>query len=391
MLKVNEVVVHSFPVWLPQTQTWMHSQVSELQKLGVNAHVVCERTENLDQFYVQNIHCLSGQSRWKRYLDLGLRRIKIRSHLGFLVDVGKATGANIIHSHFGYVGWANIEAARLLGAKHVVTFYGYDVNKLPTQNPKWKRRYKELFSSADLIVCEGTHMADCIIALGCSQNKIRVNHLGIDTEKIQFLKRSWQLGQPLKVLIAASFKQKKGIPFALDALAQLNKTISVELTIIGDGGADEESRVEKSRILKILDDTGLGRQTRLLGYRTYEQMFDEAYKNHIFMHPSVIADNGDTEGGAPVVISEMLATGMPVVTTKHCDIPEVMGGAYRDLLAPEGSVDGLYKCLKKLTSDPANWEGLVIAGRHHMESNYNIRVQGERLSNLYKSLTPSDI
>jgi len=62
----NITVLHSFPIWLGQTQTWMHSQVSKLQRLGVHAHVVCETTENLDQFYVENIHCLTNESPLKQ-------------------------------------------------------------------------------------------------------------------------------------------------------------------------------------------------------------------------------------------------------------------------------------------------------------------------------------
>ena len=56
-------VIHSFPVWLPQTQTWMYNQVKQLQQLGVEAHVVCERIENLDRFAVANIHSLENEPR----------------------------------------------------------------------------------------------------------------------------------------------------------------------------------------------------------------------------------------------------------------------------------------------------------------------------------------
>ena len=74
-------VLHSFPIWLPQTQTWMYSQVAELQRLGVDTHVVCEKTEHLDQFNVDNIHCLADESRLKQKWDTILRRRHIRHHL----------------------------------------------------------------------------------------------------------------------------------------------------------------------------------------------------------------------------------------------------------------------------------------------------------------------
>lgn len=123
-------VLHSFPIWLPQTQTWMHSQVAELQRLGIDARVVCEHTENLEQFGVANIHCLASESCIKHVWDKGLRKLHIRRHLNYLVEVGEKIGAAIVHTHFGNIGWQNLGAVRKLGAAHVVTFYGVDVNKL---------------------------------------------------------------------------------------------------------------------------------------------------------------------------------------------------------------------------------------------------------------------
>ena len=55
-------LIHSSTTWLPQTQTWMYNQVKQLQQLGVEAHVVCERTKNLDQFAVENIHSFENKS-----------------------------------------------------------------------------------------------------------------------------------------------------------------------------------------------------------------------------------------------------------------------------------------------------------------------------------------
>jgi len=42
----------------------------------------------------------------------------------------------------------------------------------------------------------------------------------------------WQQGEPLRVLIAASFREKKGIPYALEALGMLQKDVSLEIAII---------------------------------------------------------------------------------------------------------------------------------------------------------------
>lgn len=385
-MSVLPIVLHSFPVWLPQTQTWMYSQVAELQRLGVDTHVVCERTENLDQFGVANIHCLTDEPAWRQILDKGLRKLQVRRHLGYLVQVGRKTGAQIVHSHFGNIGWANLGAVRKLGAKHVVTFYGLDVNKLPTQFPVWRKRYHQLFSEADLFLCEGSHMARCIIELGCPERKVNVQHLGVDVERFEFKPRQWQPGETLRVLIAASFREKKGIPYAIEALWLLSKKVAIELTIIGDADAEPASQQEKAKILHALESTGLKANTRLLGYQPHSVMLQEAYAHHVFLHPSVIAVDGDTEGGAPVSIIEMLATGMPVVSTTHCDIPEVVGSDLHHLLAPERDVEALVACLNTLIQNPLRWHEWAQAGRHRIEAEYHKGKQAERLLAHYKKL-----
>ena len=379
-------VLHSYPVWLPQTQTWMHNQVAELQRLDVDAHVVCERTENLDQFGVANIHCLAGEPKWGQVWDKGLRKLRFRRHLGYLVQVGRKTGTQIIHSHFGNVGWANLGAVRKLGAKHVVTFYGLDVNMLPQQFPIWRKRYAELFAAVDLILCEGSHMARSIVELGCPAHKVKVQHLGVDVEQFDFRPRQWQPGETLRVLLAASFREKKGIPLALEALGSIRHNIPVELTIIGDAGQDEASRREKDKILSTLERSGLKPLTRLLGYQSHARMIEEAYQHHVFLHPSMTAQDGDTEGGAPVCITEMLATGIPVVSTTHCDIPEVVGSDLHHLLAPEQNVEGLVACLETVIQNPSRWHEWALAGRHRIEAEYHKGKQAERLLAHYKTL-----
>lgn len=380
-------VIHSHPVWLPQTQTWMYSQVAELQHLGVDAHVVCERIENLEQFSVNNIHCLGKTGFCNDIWDRGIRYLGIRHYLNYTVKVGKVLGPSILHSHFGHVGWANLGAVRKLGIRHVVTFYGFDVNKLPTERPIWRSRYKQLFEEADLFLCEGSHMASCIVSLGCPEYKIKVQHLGVDIGKIEFKPRLRTGDEPLRVLIAASFREKKGIPYAIEALARLSNEIPIYLTIIGDANYEKDSQLEKQQILRVLTDSGLQSRTKLLGYQPYEVLLSEAYQHHIFLHPSVTARDGDNEGGAPVTIIEMLASGMPVVSTLHCDIPEVMGLELIQFLSPERNPDALANCIKLLLANNAKgWNEIARYGRDQVIKEYNLEVQVRALVAHYQDL-----
>lgn len=382
-------VIHSFPLWLPKTQTWMYNQIIHLPP-HIENHVVCERCQNMDQFSLPNIHCLFEVNRARYYWEKLILRLGLRQHTEFLVDIAKDQQGSVLHSHFGVIGWNNLCAAEKAGLRHVVTFYGQDVSRYPRQDNRWYDRYRELFESADLFLCEGPHMARCLVDLGCPDAKVRVHHLGIPVRRIAYRPRHWNPDTPLRVLMAATFTAKKGIPDGLEALGRLQKRVPVEISIIGDARDDAESQAERRRILDILDRHHLQSSTRLLGYQTYEVFFDEAYKHHVFLSPSITAPDGDTEGGAPVSLIEMAATGMPIVSTRHCDIPEVILENETGLLADEGDPEGLCQLMTQLVEHPERWSPMAAAGRKHVEAVYDATVQGTLLGQHYESLMKSE-
>jgi colanic acid/amylovoran biosynthesis glycosyltransferase len=380
------VVVHYCSTWLPLTQTWIYTQVSQLQRLGINTHVACKKMENKSDFNIDKLHSRSSESLFRKLRRIGLEALRMRDDSPFLMKVAGSVEADIVHSHFGDVGWENLGALRAVKAHHVVTFYGYDVNMLPVQNAQWIDRYGEMFSQADMFLCEGSHMARCIVGLGCPAHKVLVHHLGVDISKLKFSPRQWRSGETLRILIAASFREKKGIPIAIQALGIIARDIPVELTIIGDAGPSPDEQKEKESIMEALSSTGLMSCTRLLGYQPHNAMLSEALKHHILLQPSITAGDGDTEGGAPVSIIEMLATGMPVVATTHCDIPEVVGPAFAHFLAPERDVEQLAGRIRLLLSDPDSWTALLKAGRDHIEREYNLETQVNRLVKIYEGI-----
>jgi colanic acid/amylovoran biosynthesis glycosyltransferase len=229
-------------------------------------------------------------------------------------------------------------------------------------------------------------MARCISELGCPEEKIKVHHLGVSVDEIPFKPRCWRSGEVLRVLIAATFREKKGIPYALQALGRLSENIQLEITLIGDAHTEQRSQQEKRKILQTVEYLGLQQKIRMLGYQPYQVFLEEAYKHHIFLSPSITATDGDTEGGAPISIIEMMASGMPVISTFHCDIPEIVHHRVSGLLAGEGDVEGLVEHLEWFTGHPNEWGKMLEEGRKHVESEYDARNQGRRLAKIYQEL-----
>ena len=73
---------------------------------------------------------------------------------------------------------------------------------------------------------------------------------------------------------------------------------------------------------------------------------------------ALTAADGDSEGGAPVGIIEMQAAGMPVLSTYHADIPEVVRDGESGYLVPERDVEALAEKLDKLINEPETWENI---------------------------------
>ena len=375
------VVLHSVSRWLPQTCTWLYTQVRHLPEY-FESHVACEFVQNLDQFDVPRIHCFD-EHRARFFVERGMRRLRLRSHMGSVFQTSRRIRAGILHSHFGNQGWASARQAKAAGLKHVVTYYGLDVNFLPRSDHRWYARYREMFGLVDLVLCEGPFMAQAIRNLGCPADKVRVHHLGVDVSRIPFRPRVPLANEPLRVLISAAFREKKGIPTALEALALMQKDIPLEITIIGDAPADARGQHEKRRILDTLARTGLGGRTRLLGYLPYGTLMAEAERHHLFLSPSQTARDGDTEGGAPVSIIEMAASGMPVVSTRHCDIPEVIVSGTTGFLADEEDAPQLARHMEWLYRHPRQWPEMLAAGRRRIETEFSAAIQGQRLAEIY--------
>jgi colanic acid/amylovoran biosynthesis glycosyltransferase len=271
----------------------------------------------------------------------------------------------------------------------ITTFYGNDLSYLPAQAPEWKKRYKKLFREGALFLTEGNFMKKSLIKLGCPEDKIKVQHLGVDLDKIPFAPKKLQPEETIKVLTAASFTEKKGISYAVEAFGrvkQSNPDLKIQLTVIGDSrGKTEEEKIKK-RILNLIQEYMLGDYIRLLGYQPYNVWLQELSKNHIFIHPSLQAESGDTEGGAPVSIIEASAAGLPILSTTHCDIPEIVLDRQSGYLVPEKDTGALEEKLMFLISHPDIWEKLGRTGRSHIQKEYNIIHQSNRLKDIYDQI-----
>jgi colanic acid/amylovoran biosynthesis glycosyltransferase len=107
---------------------------------------------------------------------------------------------------------------------------------------------------------------------------------------------------------------------------------------------------------------------------------------HVCIQPSRTAADGDSEGGAPTVLLEMQAAGIPVVATRHADIPNVV--ADPDALVEEEDVDGLAAALVRLAGlSEDDWRTLAEHGRALVEAEHDARSVAGQVEALYGELS----
>ena len=372
-------VAHCVSTYLPITQTWIYGQL--LQMCRYAPCVFTNSIRNLDVFPFEEIYVYQQCAHrplqsWERAF------LKVPQYPPLYAQAMRERGICLLHAHFGDEGFRLLTVRAILEIPMVVSFYGYDVSELPRRGPlgRWRFWLKVLFLMADRILAEGPYMRKSLIRLGCPPHKVQVQHLGVDIRKLPFAVRQFPLNGPIRILIAASFREKKGIQYGIAAFGRVaSKRNRLELVIVGDGPLRPQIEHQIAQL-------GLGDRVLLMGYQPHERLIAIAQESHIVMAPSVTASNGDTEGGAPVFLIEAQAMGLPVIATRHADIPEVVQDGKTGYLVAERDIDTLAERLEYLLDHPGLWPELGTNGRQHVEASFSLEQQVKYLENIYDEL-----
>jgi colanic acid/amylovoran biosynthesis glycosyltransferase len=376
-------VVHYTSCFGKLTENWIYTQAVGLDGIATKFYAIAR--VNQDKFPFSGLMCLREDL---TYFPLLLNRAWnkfFHRYPQFLVWLRKDR-PNLIHAHFGQCGYSILPYARRLNIPLITSFYGFDAYLLPQTQPCWHARYKKLFKQGQLFLAEGPAMRKKLIELGCPSEKVIVHHIGIKVDKYEFHPR--KTNNEIRLMVCGRFVEKKGIPYAIQALKRLKlKTkANVYLTIVGDSDSKGTLTDEKRKILNSIEKCGVVDAVTITGYVPHSELLKMAYNHHIFITPSIHASNGDAEGGFPVILTEVLATGMPVVAFNHCDIPEIIQDSESGFLVSERDVDALADRLIYLIKHPEIWPEMGRAGRAHVEANYNIDKLNDQLVEIYQNL-----
>ncbi len=276
---------------------------------------------------------------------------------------------DIIHAHFADVGCEHLCVAQKNKIPLVVSFYGYDYEYLPHIKPEYKKKYKKIFFSADKFICEGIHGANILKSMGCPSEKIEVVRLGVEIDAIPFQPKSKTLNQ-LNLLQIAALREKKGHIYTLEAFRRaLVECPNMHLTFVGSGEESLRFKLERYIISNHLE-----KNVSLIDEIDFDKLHIYISKFDVFIHPSCYSKDMDCEGGAPIVLLDAQACGLPIISTTHCDIPDEVIHKKTGLLTPEKDAEALSESIKYFYRiGEKEYQNFSLAARKHVEENYSIK------------------
>lgn len=349
-----EVAPWEMPIWPLSGKTWLPGAATSLPNWGRAASA-----------FPQFCRCVLSQPRLTRQ---ALSRAEFgfqAASLSILYRLAKLSAVSrsydVIHAHFGPVGNSFRFVRQSWRAPMLVSFHGYDFSATPRQ--QGPAVYQKLFSTADLVTVNSNYMGQQLQRLGCSPDKIRKLSYGIDLEKYPFRPRTLARDEPVRIVTVGRLVEKKGIEYVIRALAQVaRRHPSLRYDVIGDGPL-------RQPLEQLAREQSIGDVVQFHGALSGERVRALLDQAHLFVLASVTAQDGDQEG-TPVSLLEAQAAGLPVLSTFHSGIPEIVPDGESGWLVPERDPEGLAERLTNLLEHPEMWTSCGSQGRKFVEAGF---------------------
>ncbi len=317
------------------------------------------------------------------YLSLYLKRRDLQINFEQIINNFQP---DIIHCQFFNEALLLLENIDLKERKIICQFHGYDASKLLNIGSYLNliRKYNSKKEVYFLFVAESLrrNVAKAI------NEKIRQSSIlrcGIDTEffkkplpnKYSKIKNL----ELIKFLQISSLTEKKGHKYTIEALAKFKlyrPDVKFQYTICGDGPL-------KNELNNLVQELNLIDEVVFAGNINPFEAKQFLLESNVFIHHSITSKDGDQEG-IPTAIMEAMAMGMPVLSTKHSGITELINKREIGILVDEKNIDQFVDSLQLILDFPTYIPESVEIIRGDFSLNYH----GMELNNEYSLLSKAN-
>ena len=264
-----------------------------------------------------------------------------------------------ILAEYGMTGADITPIAKEANIPLIVHFHGHDAYHHRYLRD-YQARFKELFSYASYIISVSKDMTRQLLTLGAPIDKIVLNPCG-PAEK--FFNVQPEYGDIF--LAVGRFVETKAPHLTISAFKLLaDECPAAKLIMVGDGPLREAC-------MSLAAGLGLVERVEFPGALRHEHTLKLLEKACCFVQHSMTTSDGVKEG-TPVAILEAGAACLPVVSTRHAGIADVVQEGLTGFLVDEMDVLGMKNYMQTLFNDRALCRMMGEKARLEVSKKYNI-------------------
>lgn len=272
--------------------------------------------------------------------------------------------------HFGHMGLRVLPALSAAKVPLVVHFHGADMSSA-LRSERYVRALRETIPEFAAIVVVARYMRDWLVHTGGADSaKVHLIPLGAPVEQIAFTERHGR--GPCAFLAVGRLVRKKDPLATIRAFGEASKRLEgATLDVIGDGPL-------RAACEALVDELGL-RQRVLIRGATHNRVVSERLAaSDVFVQHSITDSSGEKEGW-PVSIAEAMASGLPIVATRHAGIVDQVEEGVQGYLVNEGDIAAMAEAMVAVGRDVALRLRMGRAARARAMSAMSCTLQVERL------------
>lgn len=308
-------------------------------------------------------------------LDLIKKRLELISvplNEYYLSKYLRKNKIHIIFANYGPSGAVLASISKRIGIPLIVHFHGFDASVFKVFE-KYKEGYKRMFEIASYIIVVSEEMKQDLLNLGAPEDKL-VKITYSPNPRYLELKPDYQSDQ---ILAVGRFVEKKAPYLTLMAFKSAKeKCPELNLKFVGHG--------ELLSVCKDLCDSMKIQGVEFLGVKSPEEIASLMEQSFCFVQHSKRANNGDKEG-TPVAILEAMASGLPIVATRHAGIPDVVSHDKNGFLVEEGDIEAMTNCIVELYKNREKAKIFGKKGKEYIRNNFSSEDYFQKINSLINS------
>lgn len=287
----------------------------------------------------------------------------------FLIESFEKSKIDVVLAEYGTTANEYLKVIKEANLPLVVHFHGYDASRKHVI--KQNHFYKDVFKYSRYVIAVSKRMVNDLKELGCPEKKIVYNPYGPHNN---FLKIKPQFSRN-RFIAVGRFVDKKAPYYTILAFHKvIEKKPEAQLIMAGDGPLLSMCK-NLTRVL------GMEKNVLFPGIITPEEFRAYLSTSLAFVQHSITAEDGDSEG-TPVAILEASAAGLPVISSKHAGIPDIILDGKTGLLTEEHDIDGMSYNMVQIIEDRKRAEEMGRAGKKYIKENFPLKKHIDLLNEL---------